>query len=197
MEPSVRSSSFIGLAAVLLPATLTAQRQQSSTLHTGMRVRLVVVDTVSPAPGDLHYTYPTGTITEIQDHALVLRSDSTRLNAVAAGSTARVPVMHIGFGDEFIGRKRHTTMGAVAGVVVGGVTGYILGHRTVRSYKHVCTTVGTTDYCYDTLAEKKQVAVGVAAVPIGVLGGAGIGYAVRTDRWRKLDITSLKAQFAP
>ena len=168
-------------------------------MHAGTRVRFVVVDTVNAATGEPHYSYPAGTITAIEDGALVLRADSTRLNVAAAGTMVRVPVAQIGFGDEFIGRKRHPVAGLVIGLAVGGLSGYIIGNQAVekRRPKQVCTTSGSTQYCYTTTAlVKERNVLGVLLVPIGAVTGTGIGFLIRTDRWRKIDVTSLKTHFA-
>ena len=165
---------------------LSAQRLERS-FQAGTRVRLIVVDTVNTTTGDLRYSYPEGMIARVDDRSLVLRPDTSFAKRFAVADTLRVPVSNITYAQAFTGMKRHAVHGAIAGLVVGAAVGYLAGDSG-RGAGQSCTVIGGSTFCNTTAgtADKRPTSAAMFGA-LGLFAGAGVGYLLRYEGWRRID----------
>lgn len=179
------------LLLVCLTTTRVATAQRLEWLvQPGTRVRLVVLDT-DASTGSQRFSHPAGTITGFDDQSVVLRLDHP---VGAATGTLRVPANKITFARAFTGVKRNALQGAILGLVAGSLAGFLTADGGSRDDLH-CTVVGAVTACGVTPGrpdKRPQSATTFAAV--GALGGAGIGWSIRTDRWAAIQLASLLMQ---
>lgn len=184
--------SLLLLLASLVAGGAAAAQGSPSPIQSGSRVRLFVVDTVRPT-GDLHYTYPEGTVLRVDERALVLRPDSGGAAANAV-DTVRVPLSNIGSVETFGGRKRHAVIGGAAGLVVGGVVGLIFGNPAYGGGEQ-CYTVAGSQFCGTSARHGDTQGLHAAKFgAIGAVAGAVLGHFVTTERWTEIDLGSLRVQ---
>ena len=98
------------------------------------------------------------------------------------------------------GKKRNVGKGAVIGVIVGGLSGAIIGYSTGDDPPgRFSPTSGTPSYIGDIRLTKKQQAMVLGI--LGSLGGLGwgalIGALKTTDRWEKASLDRLRVGLVP
>ena len=180
---------LIGVAAAL-----RAQRPEPP-LQLGSRVKLIARDS-SDAGAEPRYSYPAGFIIGFGSGSLLIRPDSTINRLVPRGDSVRVVASTITYAELSEGRKQHTLAGAASGILLGTVLGYLIGDAG-RPEGVVCRDFGGAQFCNRVSArpdKRPQSAIGWGGA--GALLGSGIGFIIRTERWRKLDITSLREHVA-
>jgi hypothetical protein len=182
------------LLLLLLAAPLSAALSQrdDTLLHPGARLRWAAVDTVDRATGATQFAFREGRLDSLEGRSLVLRP-SAMTGAHAIGQdTARVPMSGITSAEAFTGLHRHAVRGALAGLAVGALTGYLLG-ETGSSGGRQCAVVvdilmcGLTPGHPDTRV-RRSASFGAA----GVVAGAIVGYLIQTESWTQVDLAGLR-----
>ncbi|HEX7938699.1 MAG TPA: hypothetical protein VF483_06875 [Gemmatimonadaceae bacterium] len=180
-------STLLFLALVPL---VVARAQVDTTLHAGDRLRLLAVDSTDTT-NIQHLVRPSGTLVGIQDAAFLLRG--------GAGSSSptpiiRTPIANVVLAERYAGRKRHVRFGALVGVGVGAIVGYLSASGGGLAAMQ-CVTIGGAPFCQPTRGLPDRRPAGAAIVgATGAILGAAIGYLARTEQWKPINLAGLKVQ---
>jgi hypothetical protein len=181
------------IAAIVLfvaPLSVALSQTDSVPLHPGARLRWTIADTVNRTTGDVRYTYGEGWLDSLSGHTLVLRPEGIPRPHAASPDSVRAALGGVVLAEVYTSSERHPLAGALAGVLVGAMGGYVLKERSTGGARQC---IGAGDVCgyvpgYEGTSASRVVAVTAA----GGAAGAIVGYFLRTETWTQVDIGTLK-----
>lgn len=167
MKPAL---AFLGMAVALLPCAAASAADVlpgPAPVSVGRRVRITSGPAAPPT---------VGTVT-------ALESDTLVLSIAGLDAPLRVPVADIQTVEVSAGRKSQHWRGALIGAAAGAIPGILM---TVGDY--------SDDVHGDDPSPAALAAIGAAG---GALVGAGIGWAIKSEKWQPAEVRKVSLTLVP
>ena len=184
---------WLNLLLLITPLIQAVSQGNDSPLTLGSRLRLVQMDTVDQATGEIRFTYPQGRLEGADTVSLMLRPGGVSTQHTIGQDAVRVPIARIIRAEAFTGFARHAGQGALAGLTVGAVMGYLLSDSGASGGAGgQCANVSFL-FCPSSPKRSDNRAVRSATFgAAGAVAGAMLGYLIRTERWTPVNLATLR-----
>ena len=180
------------LLLLACPCSAAVSQGNDPLVRPGARLRWTVVDTVNRTTGDTRFISREGRLDSLSGRLLVLSPVPATQQEIDRG-TVRAPTTGMIYAEAYTGFHRNTGHGAVAGLVVGAMAGFLLGGQGGSGAAGLCRETAGTLLCGTVPARPDERGVRAASFGAGVgVAGAIVGYLIRTEIWTEIDIAGLR-----
>lgn len=176
------------------PLNLAMSQQHDAPLRRGARLRLVTMDTVNRSTGEVQFTRPEGLLESYDGSSVVLRPVGIVRESTTILDSIRVPMSGIVRAETYTGVKRYTWPGALGGLVVGSIVGYLVATPGASDSEGSGQCAQTSFlFCPPTKGHSDtQVVRTISLGSAGAVAGAIVGHLIKTEDWTQIELAGLR-----